>query len=172
MVRSVSIYPNRALLRVCKPVDVEVAPDWSLIEDMSTTITHYNGVGLAANQIGLDKALFVMRDSGLSVPVAIANPVVLDEAEKTEMIEGCLSLPGISAKVPRWSYIKIRAYVAQHYENKWGEEELEFVGLRAQIAQHEIDHLMGKVFPDRLDLVTKHTLLSVFARPNSLTKNI
>jgi peptide deformylase len=167
MVLPVVIYPNRGLLRVCNPVDVSVPPDWSLIADMTETLAHFKGVGLAANQVGRGQALFLMQDSEMGIPLAIANPVILREANKVEMIEGCLSLPGVAAKVGRWEYIKIRCHVAQSYVNKWGEEELEFIGLRAQIAQHEIDHLMGRIFPDRLDFVTKHSLLSVFSRPNS-----
>jgi peptide deformylase len=162
MVLPVRLYPDPVLERVCRKIDTNSAPDWFLIDGMVGTMRSNNGIGLAANQVGRDIAIFVMQDSGMPAPLVIANPSVTGE-QLTDMVEGCLSLPGLAAKVPRFLTAKLKCHVASSYDNKWIEEELQLHGTAAQCVQHETDHLNGILYIDRLDKATRDLLLSKFA---------
>ncbi len=114
----------------------------------------YNGVGLSANQIGINLQFFVMGfDSSKRY---VFNPEILESANDNVMMkEGCLSFPGMFLTVKRPSWIHVR------YQNELGEiVEEKFTGLTARIFQHEYDHMQGVVFTDKvsklkLDLATK-----------------
>lgn len=102
-----------------------------------------NGVGLAANQIGIPYRVIAVR----GVPVIVAfNPIIVDVSQQTqEMEEGCLTYPGFSCKVTRPVAIKVR------YANPNGEVSThKYTGMTARIFQHEIEHLEGKRFTDGL----------------------
>jgi len=128
--------------------------------DMIETMQAAKGVGLAANQIGITHALCVV-DVGLieknegALPQAFANPVILQESGKeVPYEEGCLSIPDINEDVIRKEHIRLR------YQNLAGEvREQEFDGTFARVLQHEVDHLNGVFFVDRLSSL-KRKLLS------------
>ncbi len=113
-----------------------------LLDNMVETMYDANGVGLAAPQVGISKRVVVV-DIGNGVHELI-NPEIKNLSDKTYLDqEGCLSIPGKSAKVERAYKIKVTAL------NREGKEfELEAKGLLARVIQHEVDHLEGKLFTD------------------------
>jgi len=115
-----------------------------LVEDMFETMYHYNGVGLAAPQIGIPKRIVVL-DAGGGEQYALVNPeVVLAEGREVD-VEGCLSVPGVYGEVERYTRIKVQAQDVQ------GELlEIEATDFLARVMQHEIDHLRGVLFVDKV----------------------
>jgi peptide deformylase len=114
-----------------------------LVKDMIETMYHEEGVGLAAPQVGILKRIAVV-DVGEGVRVFI-NPEILEENGSCVDLEGCLSLPGRQGKVDRPSKIKVKAL------NEDGEEfVLEAEGYFARAICHEVDHLNGILFTDKL----------------------
>jgi peptide deformylase len=136
------------LRRPAAPVDVSAfAPDHlrALVESMLRAQHDARGVGLAAPQVGLALRLVVIDDHE-GGPMALINPRILDRDEKTETgIEGCLSIPGWRAEVERSIAVKVETQTV-HGEML----ELDFRGHRARIAQHELDHLDGVLYTDRV----------------------
>lgn len=120
-----------------------------LINDMTQTCLAYNGVGLAATQVGLDIALAVVllpqEEEGSYKRYVLINPEISNPQGSVMSTEGCLSFPGLSIQVPRAKKIKVK------YLNEKGlPVELNAEGFLAIILQHEIDHLNGKVFIERV----------------------
>jgi len=114
-----------------------------LLDDMAESMYYYEGVGLAAPQIGISKQIVVIdaNESGL---LELINPeIVFAEGEEVD-IEGCLSVPQTYGEVKRAARVKVIA------QNRLGERiEIEAEGLLARALQHEIDHLQGVLFIDR-----------------------
>jgi peptide deformylase len=104
------------------------------------------GVGLAAPQVGLGLRLIVI-DPGDGSALALINPEIVDRDEREEVdFEGCLSIPGFSGRVRRSAAVKVRTDTVD------GETiELDLSGYQARIAQHEIDHLDGILYTQRMD---------------------
>lgn len=123
-----------------------------LLADMWETMYAVNGVGLAAPQVGLNIRLAVIdvRPDGKSERLVLVNPEILSrEGEVTEE-EGCLSVPGLYAKVKRHQKVRVRAF--DENGEPW---ERTGTGLLARAFEHEVDHLDGKLFLDHLDLVKR-----------------
>lgn len=119
-----------------------------LIEDMIETMRQHEGVGLAAPQIAESKAIFVIDLSLIEndgQPMAIINPKIVGVNGESVLEEGCLSVPGIREDVKRPEVIQVNY---QDLEGYLHEEEIS--GLKARVFQHEIDHLNGILFVDRL----------------------
>jgi peptide deformylase len=116
----------------------------ALAKDMIATMYEAPGVGLAAPQVGIDRRFFVF-DSG-DRSGALANPEIIWMSDETQTgEEGCLSIPGVTLDVVRAMHVRVRA------RNVDGTEQIvEGSGLEARIFQHEIDHLDGILFVDRL----------------------
>ena len=125
-----------------------------LIDDMMETMVEYYGVGLAAPQIHESLALAVIESRGPrgEIPMTVlVNPdvTVLDE-EIIEDWEGCLSIPDFRGRVPRWRKLRVDALDRHGKKIQFTAE-----GFFARVVQHEFDHLMGKVYADRMrDLTT------------------
>lgn len=117
-----------------------------LIEDMFETMYEAPGVGLAANQVGIDLRLAVMDCSEQrEAPIVMINPEVSDLRDLGKLDEGCLSVPDIQDQVPRYNQVHLKAL------DRYGKAfELDASGLLAQCIQHELDHLNGKLFVDYL----------------------
>ena len=142
-------YGDPILRQVAAPVPAVTPEIKTLIKDMAETMWHQVGIGLAAPQIGVSLRIFVM-DDGKRGARAIVNPVVTERGGVVKEEEGCLSLPGIFAEVERSKSLRI--------EGLDGEGEpisFEAQGLQAKIIQHELDHLDGVLFIDRLPPVTR-----------------
>lgn len=148
-VRPILIHPDPRLKKVCAPVAGVDDRVTSLIDDMLDTMYAAPGVGLAAPQIGLDARVVVMdcapRDAAPE-PLAMINPEVVAVSEAlNEHEEGCLSIPDVYAPVTRPAAIVVR------FLDRDGQlVERAFDGLWATCAQHEIDHLNGRLFIDYL----------------------
>ena len=127
----------------------------NVYEHMLAIMYENDGIGLAANQVGLLQRCFVMDLSeNKSEPVFIINPEIINKSDSKQSIkEGCLSLPGLYHDVSRPKTILLR-YI--NLEEKICERE--FTGLASSCVQHEIDHLDGILFPDRI-LPTKQAAL-------------
>jgi peptide deformylase len=135
----------------------------TLIDNMMETMVEYNGVGLAAPQIHESLSLAVIESHGPrgDIPMMVlVNPdvTVLDE-ELVEDWEGCLSIPELRGQVPRRRKLRVDAL------DRHG-KKLEFVaeGFAARVVQHEFDHLMGKVYLDRMRDFKTLTHLAEFQR--------
>ncbi|HWD07862.1 MAG TPA: peptide deformylase [Actinomycetota bacterium] len=114
-----------------------------LMHDMSDTVIDAPGVGLAAPQIGVPRRVIVWTYEGEGG--ALANPVIVEQHGHDEADEACLSLPGLSYPVPRALKVRVMGL------NDRGERiEREFTDWTARIMQHEIDHLDGVLFIDRI----------------------
>ena len=116
----------------------------NLIENMKTTMLHEEGVGLAAPQVGVSRRIIVIRQNEQDVLVVI-NPEITNSAGKAIGEEGCLSIPEKSGLVARAEEITVTGL------NSQGEEKtLQATGMLARVFQHEIDHLNGVLFTDKL----------------------
>lgn len=128
-----------------------------LISDMFDTMYAEDGVGLAAPQVGVSERVIVVdpRDDVVQ-PFALVNPEILEFSEDLDRgEEGCLSIPGLKEIVERpWS-IRIRGL-----DREGAPVEFEAEGLLARILQHEVDHLDGILFPDRVSALKRKMLLA------------
>ena len=120
-----------------------------LVDDMFETMDAARGVGLAANQVDLPYRVFIANPEGdpkaKDAECVFINPVLLKGAGQHEREEGCLSIPGVYGNVTRKQSVSIQAY------NLAGEEiSGEIDGLLARVFQHELDHLDGRLFIDRI----------------------
>ena len=140
-------YPDPKLHTVAKPVAEVDERIRQLVDDMLETMYDAEGVGLAATQVDVHERVIVMDTSeGRDTPLVLINPeLVTQSTEMTEGEEGCLSVPQIYDTVPRHTRVTVRALGrdGQPYE-------FEAEGLLAVCVQHEMDHLMGKVFVEYL----------------------
>ena len=139
-------FPDSRLTTVAKPVEIFDEPLKKLVEDMTETMYSANGIGLAATQVNVHKRLLVLDVSeNQDQPRVYINPEIVGQSGEQTHEEGCLSVPGIYANVKRAENITIRA---QNADGDTFEEELE--GLLAVCIQHDMDHLIGRLFVDYL----------------------
>jgi len=139
-------FPDPRLRTVAKPVTGFDDALKQLLADMAETMYAEKGIGLAATQVDVHRQLLVLdvSESRDCLRVYI-NPELLQQDGQEISEEGCLSVPGFYAEVPRAQRVRVRAY---HADGSDFEETLE--GLHAICLQHEIDHLRGKLFVDYL----------------------
>jgi len=145
------VYPNTVLKRIAK--DVQHFDEWlaAVVEKMKDIMVAEKGVGLAAPQVGLSIRLFVASASGKREEAkAYVNPVLTDEHGSEEGEEGCLSLPDIRIKVPRFKTVRIEAL--DERGQPFSENLADFA---ARIMQHENDHLDGILLIDRMSPIAK-----------------
>ena len=152
--RPILIHPDPRLKKAAEAVSEPDDAIRKLVEDMFETMYDAPGIGLAGPQIGVMKRIFVMDTSAKDdapQPLALINPEILWRSDETSTYEeGCLSIPEIYEEVTR------PARVAVRWLDPEGEtREAEFEGLAATCAQHEIDHLDGKLFIDYLGSVKR-----------------
>lgn len=123
-----------------------------LVDDMFETMEAANGIGLAAPQVGRSERLFVVEVDG--VRQAFLNPELLRAEGRNKWEEGCLSIPEVFAEVERPATVTMRA---QDLEGAWF--EITAGDLLGRCLQHELDHLAGKLFLDRLSLLKRRAAL-------------
>ncbi|HSI59118.1 MAG TPA: peptide deformylase [Ideonella sp.] len=140
-------YPDPRLHTVAEPVAVVDDGVRRLVDDMLATMYEAEGVGLAATQVDVHRRIIVMDTSdGHDQPRVLINPELTRVSEEMAVgEEGCLSVPTIYDEVPRHARVTVRA---QDRDGAWQEFEAE--GLTAVCVQHEMDHLLGKVFVEYL----------------------
>lgn len=152
-------YPHPTLAHLSRPlrrVDAELT---RMLAEMFELMYEHKGVGLAANQVDLPYRMFVMNVSGdpgkKDQEFVFLNPVLAKQQGLAESEEGCLSLPGVYAPVKRPEKVEITGY------NLAGQQvTLALSGLPARVVQHEVDHLDGTMFIDRLTATHKLALKS------------
>lgn len=142
--RTIRIMGDEVLTKVCREIK-EVTPRiQELIEDMIETMYDANGVGLAAPQVGILRRLAVI-DIGEG-PIVLINPVILETSGEQTGDEGCLSLPGKAGEVTRPNYVKVRAF-----DENMQEYEIEGTELLARALCHEIEHLDGHMYVEKVN---------------------
>nr|WP_320048685.1 peptide deformylase [uncultured Desulfuromonas sp.] len=145
-------YPDPVLSKIAEPITVVDDEIRQLAADMAETMYAAPGVGLAAPQVGISRRLIVLDCGGEDDPELIkaVNPEIIDTDGESFEEEGCLSVPGYFASVKRSAWVTVR-YLDM--DGKVVEREAD--GLLAICFQHEIDHLDGKLFVDRLSSLKK-----------------
>ena len=144
-IRNIRIMGDPILEKVCKEIK-EVTPRIKeLIEDMLETMYAANGVGLAAPQVGVLKRIVVIDVTGED-PIVLINPRILETSGEQTGGEGCLSLPGKSGTVTRPNYVKVKAY-----DRDMKPFEIEGTELLARAFCHEIDHLDGHMYVEKVE---------------------
>jgi peptide deformylase len=140
--------PNDFLNKVVKPFDFETMDAKQISGEMCAIMMAKNGLGLSANQVGIDAQIFVMRPiehKEVTKPFAVINPIILEVSEETATsLEGCLSHIGLALNITR-----PKRLVAQFIDIDAKECILEFSGIDARCFLHEYDHLQGIEFTDR-----------------------
>ncbi len=159
-------YPDERLRIVAKPVKAVNADIQRIVDDMFETMYAEEGIGLAATQVDIHQRIIVIdvsenRDERL----VLINPELLEKSGETGIEEGCLSIPEQRAFVSRAERVKIRAL-----DREGNAFELETEGLLAICIQHELDHLVGKLFIDYLSPLKRQRIrqkLEKMARINT-----
>lgn len=156
--RNILIHPDPRLKKVCEPVENVNADIRKLADDMLETMYDAPGVGLAGPQIGVMKRIFVIdcaeKDSAPD-PMVMINPQITWESEELNTYEeGCLSIPEIYEAVTRPEMVRM-----SFLDVDGKQQEVEFDELYATAAQHELDHLDGKLFIDYLSKM-KRTMIT------------
>jgi peptide deformylase len=159
------------LRKVADPLsvsEIQSAPIQKFIDDMIETMKEYNGVGLAADQVHESKQIAVLEVADNPrypekppVPLTVLiNPQITPLSEETEDDwEGCLSIPDLRGKVPRFKSLHVQALDRQGHELSFTAQ-----GFHARVIQHEWDHLNGKVYLDRMRDLSSLAFLAEFAR--------
>ena len=166
-IRRITKHGERVLKTPCPPVDYAAIKEElpALLKDMWATMAAARGVGLAAPQIGLTLRLAVIdvKPEGKPQRIVLINPEIVSLEGELNDEEGCLSLPGVYHKLRRHARARVRALDENGVSRElWGE------GLLARAFQHEIDHLDGKLYVDRLPFEDRLAVLDAIktAKPN------
>lgn len=172
MTLPIYLYGHPVLRRTAEEITAEYPELEKLIADMWETMYHSEGVGLAAPQIGRSIKLIVIDGTPMAEDdptcadskMVLINPEleVIEDCDPVSRDEGCLSLPGLSEAVKRTEHIRLR-----WLNEKFEPQEKEFTGFLSRIIQHEYDHLLGKVYMDRVSPIRRSLLKG---KLNSLVK--
>ncbi len=148
-------YPDPKLHTVAKPVAAVDARIQQLVRDMLDTMYDAKGIGLAATQVDVHERLIVIDVSDeRDQPMVLVNPELVWTSEATHLNEeGCLSVPGIYDGVTRFDAVRVKAL-----DEKGQSREIEADGLLAVCIQHEMDHLLGKVFVEYLSPLKRNRI--------------
>ena len=144
-IRQIRTIGDEILTKECKPVKEMNERTLELIEDMFETMYENNGVGLAAPQVGVRKRVVVIDVEDGNQYVLI-NPEILETSGEQTGDEGCLSVPGMAGQVTRPNYVKVKAL-----DEDMNEVEYEGEGLLARAFCHEIDHLDGHLYVEKVE---------------------
>ena len=153
-------YPDARLHTVAKPVATVDARIRKLVDDMAETMYAAPGIGLAATQVNVHERVIVIDISETHDALRVfINPEIVAQSGREESEEGCLSVPGVFDRVQRAERVTVRAL------DRAGKPfELEADGLLAVCIQHEMDHLMGKVFVDYLSNLKRSRIKAKLAK--------
>jgi peptide deformylase len=149
-------YPDPVLRRPASPVETFDDRLRDLVREMTTQMRRHNGIGLAAPQVGVSRRVIVFDHDGRGGH--LVNPVLLTRSEAVELgAEGCLSLPGVFADLPR--HVTVLATGA---DLDGAPLTIDASGLLARCMQHEVDHLDGVLFIDRLEPSERRRVLAAY----------
>lgn len=171
-IRRICKYGEKILAKKTKKVDFSALKKElpALLADMFETMDVVGGAGLAANQVGLDLRLAVIRiqrEGEEPLSIVIINPELVEKSGSMYEEEGCLSFPGLFARVRRAAKVKVRAI-----NEKGLPIEINAEGLFAKALQHEVDHLDGITFVDRLPLISRLKLKPALMKMKSQWKKL
>lgn len=144
-IREIRKMGDDVLTKVCREVKSVNDHTLELIEDMFDTMYEANGVGLAAPQVGVLKRIAVIDVTGED-PILLINPRIVETSGEQVGQEGCLSVPGKSGEVARPNYVKVIAL-----DENMEEYEIEGTELLARALCHEIEHLDGHLYVERVN---------------------
>jgi len=160
MVREIVIYPDKRLKLISREVKAFDSTLHELLDDMYDTMVVRNGVGLAAIQIGVDLRVLIINipleekkgenDQPKENTLEMINPVIIEQDGTEKFQEGCLSVPGIYEDVVRAKHVKV-----EYFDRNGEKQTIEDDGFLAVAMQHEIDHLEGKVFIEKLSYIKR-----------------
>lgn len=157
-------WPEAILRKKCKKVEAVDDEIRSILDEMHDLMRESDGVGLAATQAGLDLSLVVIEVK--NKVFKLINPVVIEQSGIQTFCEGCLSFPGLELEIKRARKIKLSAL------NEKGEAiQIETEGVLAVVFQHEVDHVNGIVFTDRLSFWGRLLTLPKLRKIAKRTKN-
>lgn len=147
-------YPDARLHTVAKPVQAVDARIRQLVDDMAETMYAAPGIGLAATQVNVHERVIVIDITETRDDLRVfINPEIVSQSGRVEGEEGCLSVPGVFDKVTRSEHVTVRAL-----DRDGKPFELQADGLLAVCIQHEMDHLLGKVFVDYLSMLKRNRI--------------
>jgi len=160
MVREIVVYPDKRLKLISKEVEVFNGALRDLLDDMYETMRAKNGVGLAAIQVGVDQRVLIINvplevedgehDQPKENTLEMINPVIVEKDGTEKFQEGCLSIPGVYEDVERAKHVKV-----EYFDRDGNKQTIEDDGFLAVAMQHEIDHLDGKVFIEKLSYIKR-----------------
>jgi peptide deformylase len=160
MVREIVVYPDKRLKLVSKEVKSFNGALHELLDDMYETMCASNGVGLAAIQVGVDLRALIINvpledaESGHDQPkentLEMINPVIIEKDGSEKFQEGCLSVPGFYEEVERAKHVKV-----EYFDRNGEKHSIEDDDFLAIAIQHEMDHLDGKVFIEKLSFTKR-----------------
>jgi len=159
MVRDIVIYPDKRLKLISKEVTEFNHELHELLDDMYDTMVSKQGVGLAAIQIGVDKRVLIINlpddDSNDVTPIKsetleVINPIFVKQEGSSKQQEGCLSLPGFYEDIERYSHV-----ILEYQDRNGNKKTIDNHDFLAIAIQHEIDHLDGKVFIEKLSFIKR-----------------
>ncbi|MDQ5921053.1 MAG: peptide deformylase [Pseudomonadota bacterium] len=145
---SILHFPDSRLHLKAKEVVIFDEKLHQLVQDMADTMYENKGIGLAATQVNVQQQVIIMDLSGSDEPrnlMVLINPKIIDKKGEVVSEEGCLSVPGVYESVKRSENIQVK-----YQDISGAEHSLDCDGLLAVCIQHEVDHLMGKVFVEYL----------------------
>ena len=160
MVREIVVYPDKRLKLISKEVESFNGALHDLLDDMYDTMCACNGVGLAAIQIGVELRVLVInvpleveegeQDQPKENTLEMINPVIIEADGSEKFQEGCLSVPGVYEDVERAKHVKV-----VYFDREGKKHTIEDNDFLAVAIQHEIDHLDGKVFIEKLSYIKR-----------------
>jgi peptide deformylase len=168
-VLSILRYPDPRLHTVAKPVQAVDARIQALVADMLETMYDANGIGLAATQVDVHERLIVIDVSEQrNQPLVLVNPEIVWASDQKQVNdEGCLSVPGIYDGVERSAAVRVRAL-----DREGREQLIEAEGLLAVCVQHEMDHLLGKVFVEYLSPLKRNRIKTKMLKARRETEKV
>ncbi|EGQ7779018.1 peptide deformylase [Vibrio parahaemolyticus] len=159
-VLQVLTFPDDRLRTVAKPVDAVTPEIQKIVDDMIETMYDEEGIGLAATQVDIHKRIVVIDISETrDEPMVLINPEILEKRGEDGIEEGCLSVPGARALVPRAAEVIVKAL-----DRDGKEFTFEADDLLAICVQHELDHLQGKLFVDYLSPLKRKRIQDKLAK--------
>ena len=160
MVREIVVYPDKRLKLISKEVEVFNGALHDLLDDMYETMRAKNGVGLAAIQVGADQRVLIINvplevedgehDQPKENTLEMINPIIVEKDGTEKFQEGCLSIPGVYEDIERAKHVKV-----EYFDRDGNKQVIEDDGFLAVAMQHEIDHLDGKVFIEKLSYIKR-----------------
>ncbi len=156
-------YPDKRLRQVAEPVTEFDEELQEQVQSMVLTCQVYRAQGLAAPQVGINKRIFVAVDSGQ--PQVYINPKIIEAEGTQRMQEGCLSFPGVHEVIERAEDVTVT------FQDEEGEERIMCMdGLEAVAVQHELDHLDGILFIDKVSQLKKRLMLKKLQKTTKMPK--